>query len=260
MQQIIISLFLFFLISCSTKIDYKIPITRFDIPEVSGEFLKGSVEWNIAASQEVTLGEIWSTYLIFGTTHTTYDQQYFENSYNIADLTLELGVLPIIDIYTESHEDSTNSSGIKIQLWGESRKDNKEGLKAALKLGYGTGSDTANDTSTYYNSDNTQSSRVEGNVKLKSYDSALIVGYRKNANMIAYLNTFFYYYDVDATLIKDSTTTLTANGISRSYGALAGVRFGHKGHLSLEGGIVKSCYEDLKDTMGVLGTEIGYSW
>lgn len=249
--------FIIFLTSCSTKIDYHMATTRFDTPEVSGELFSGSAEWNIASSNKVTLGKIWSDSYIFSST-TVDETQYIESSFNLFNLTLELGLLPIVDIYSDTHWDSPSITGIKIQLWGDPRVKATEGTKIALKLGIG-GGDGEKSTSTYTGIGAT-TSEVTSEMKINSYEAAIIIGYRKNKNVIGYLNSFYQYYKVDASLIKDGASAISASGISRNYGTLLGVRFGTTKHISIEAGYAVAKYENLKYDGGVIGVEAGYSW
>ena len=256
MKNLIYLLPLLILTSCASKIDYHMPVTRFDTPEVSGEFLSGSIEWNMATSKKVTLGSIWTDAFIV-VTSSTDDSKYLETSKNFTNFTFELGLLPTVDFYTDTHWDSPAISGIKIQIFGTSKKESTEGIKLALKAGFGA--TELEQTSTYTGWDGTSSS-IKSIMDLKSYEAALIFGYRKSKELIGYLTGYYHHFKVEADLLKDNTTEISASGISRNYGLLAGVRIGHKSHASFEGGVVKSSYESISTTSGVVGLEFGYSW
>ncbi len=258
MKLLCLLLLLILLTSCSTKIDYHMATTRFDTPEVSGGLLDGSVEWNVASSRKVILGEVWTNWFIFSSA-TTYDDQYIESSINYMNLSFELGLLPILDIYQDSHWDSPAIYGVKIQLFGSSRKEVKEGMKVALKLGLGSANGDK-ESNVYTDSDGVTTSSVESEMSIDAYEAAMIVGYRTNQRLIWYLNSFYQYYKVESELVKDGVTELTANGISRNYGLLAGMRFGETLHASVEGGYTKSSYESYSTDGAVVGLEFGYSW
>lgn len=246
-----------FLTSCALDIDYHMPANRFDSPEVSGHFLGGKVEVNMASTHKVTLGEVYED-IFFNSGSHSIDSQYIDSSvtFNLAG---DLGLLPRLDIFYRALYDSTDIVGFKFQFLGKGRNAKEKGWKAALSLGYGS-EELDDDDLTITNSDNGATKTISSKLSTKAYDASLMFGHRFTPSILLYLNNYFTHYEVDGYILDQDGTSLSANGISHNYGSLLGVRLGEDAYFVLEGGFSRGDYESVANNLWSIGFSSGYSW
>lgn len=243
--------------SCALDIDYHMPINRFDTPEVSGEFLGGKVEVNLATTHKVTLGEIWGD-SVFGTGSHVDKDQYLTTTVS-ANLAGDLGVVSWLDFFYRANYDSTDIFGVKAQVYGEGRSAKKVGWKIAITAGMGSevldedGIDVESD-------DGSETAQIESKLNTKAYDSSVILGYRVRPDVIFYLNNYYTHYQVYGHVVSSDGARIDAKGLSRNYGSLLGLRQGEDGYFVIEGGYSQGTFEDIKLVQWAFGVSAGYSW
>ncbi len=247
----------FLMTSCALDIDYHMPINRFDTPEVSGEFLDGKVEMNIATAHKVTLGEIWED-RIFGTGTHTDEEQYMETSVGM-NLAGDLGLLSWLDVFYRVQYDSTDIFGLKAQLWGSGRNKKEEGLKIAVTAGMGSEA-LDEDGLDIQNDDGSDKRKIESKLDTKAYDGSVIIGYRLNSKSIVYLTNYYTHYQVNGYVKADDGSRIEAKGISHNYGSLLGARMGEDVYLVVEGGYSRGTFEQTERGTWAYGLALGYSW
>lgn len=258
MSQKLMILFIILLTSCSTEIEYKMPISRFQTPETSGQTLSGNAYVAYEGATKVVLSTAERS--------TIYDEYEVNNdkstsrSRGIA-IGANLGIIPMLDIYFASHADSPAFLGAKLQLIGGAPKES--GFKFLIGGGLGNAEDDVeNFSSTNFEGDETRT--YQSTLKISAYELISSMGYRFNESVLFYISGFYSEYVVDGSLTSDTLDDVTFESTSRNKGGNVGLKLTVPGggrYVSVEGGYGKSEYRDLgSDEFLVYGFSTGLEW
>ncbi len=268
-KNILINFFLILTLTSFTSctvidVDYHMPMMKFDTSETTGNHIlekskvTGIVRAGTGSSHKITLAEVVDPII--------FNESVNENSTIDArahiSASAALGIIPKLDISYNMAVDSPSNFGVKFQFLGATESEAKKGWSGSLvgKVGGGE-KDEGNVTSA--NSSGTQLRNYNAVLDFTTYEGNLIFGHRFNESIIAYLNSFYTYYEVEGSLTSSSFTDVNINGTSRQYGALLGLKHTSSTgfFLMLEAGVVRARWEKQNDdTNGGYGVSLGINF
>jgi hypothetical protein len=243
-------LILLTLASCSTQLKYSMRNTNFLTPESKGDFMKGDLSIALEKANKILLADAYEP-LIFNlpaqTNSSSSISQTIETNFPIT-----LGLIKQLDVYNFN-----DTYGLKYQFIGTPENEKKSEFKAALAFGYGYSHDSSDLTYT-----STSSRIYSTDLKLKSYHSNLLFGYRVTDSGLFYLNIFYDDYSYKGTLSSNQFSTIYANGTSVNEGILLGAKSNWSSLISkVECGIVLAKLNAAKSlTTGTLEATVGWGW
>lgn len=221
------------LVSCSLgKVDYKMPSTRFQTPEVTGGALfemdlKGRANVNYASSNRVTTASHLQDAL--GPTDT--DNLTVESAGQLG-LKLDISIFDRLDLFWNMSIGSPAIGGFRWQWLGETENKYAKGWKGTVTAGWGKSSSDP----TIFPIGTIES---EEDYLIKNdmwvYDVSIQFGYRFNERFVLYANGFFNAYNSDILLVpidEDDIEDTTLNLKSDNFGALLGIQYYFKNKLS----------------------------
>lgn len=246
---------IFFLSSCATDIDFRMPANRFQGPESLGKTLRLRGDFNYKSGHKVNLAEV-SRRDIFSDNVDVNDESSIDRSRGIG-VDGRLGIFEDLDLFYSVSADAPSIYGLKYQFLGN---DGEDGLKFAFGAGYGSGKEDkiVSIAQTDFSVD----------LNLVSYETFLSVGFRRNEFIMGYLTAYYSEYSIEASLDpRDSNVTrLDINSYSRSSGVMMGLELsngkrGNRKILTVEGGYALGKYKGLKETGDfVYGVSLGGSY
>jgi len=239
---------------CASTLDYDPAILRFDTPEATGKTFGGSVSIISGFTPNRELGRTRPDIEDGINDGESLDE--FTQTDLSTGTRLDLGLLENVDIYYRNLLDTPNIVGIKLQVLGQHRKQNTNGLKMAFSAEYGIKeTDTSNGS---YASDAVTRT-------MYNYDVAVNIGYRINKNLILYNNNFYNYNYIHGFLGNHEK-----EGYGKIFGSLIGARVGggnRGGFVGVEYGLsfVKwphtgGVNAGLRERTQSLGVNLGYAW
>lgn len=246
---------LILLTSCATELKYKMNNHKFLTPETKGEFIKGDGGISLQTNNKIVLASANDS-LVFNlpTVLVTEPTVSTAIDYNLA---LNLGLLSQLDVYAI---DST--LGVKFQFLGASEKEQQNDWKAAIALAYGYKNNTSSDDITYHGS-NSGLRTYSARIKIKDYNTSLIIGKRVSEKFLIYLNLLRDYYNYQGTLTSNQFSPVNDSGHSVNLGALLGMHItGMQGiFIKAEAGVVSAKLNNRPArTAATGGGMLGWSW
>jgi len=260
--KVFISLFvLATLIGCATNnIDYRMPASRFQTPEVTGGALfqmdlQARANLNYGSSNRVATSNILQDTL------QDEDEELLIRSSSQIGLKLDFSVLDRLDMYWTIVWGSPAVGGFKWQFLGETEREYSKGWKGSVALGWGSSkSDPA--IFNFLNSDDEYLSSSEMSV----YDLSLQFGYRFNPRLLLYLNGFYNPYKTDVKLeapddasYDDIEQTLETD----SYGVLIGIQYyfvSKRSFVNLELGGSQGTIENMDEESKIATLGLNFGW
>lgn len=212
------------LASCATDIDFKIPSHRFMDPETRGsDIFKGEWDGYIQTSYQtdhkLTMTEVYD-YGVFGS--RVDEGQALERTTNLG-WQFAVGLVPMLDISYRRNGDSPGMLIGKVQLYGESFKEKKDGLKFAAWAGVGGMSE---DEGTLTVASNNQTRSYNGKIDVTASEVGASIGYRFDSWIIAYFNGTYAVYESESVLTSNVHPTVNVKGDAKLEAAVFGIKFG----------------------------------
>lgn len=237
-MRIILLICLLFQVSCATK--YLVPTNRFLTPETQGGALRGQVEIQQTAGQQLTIDTSSGT-ADEGVTYELLRRSGFLFSNSFFDS---------FDLYW-SHTGGANSMlGGKFQFIGAPRTANSAGHKMSLAAAVGGNEHETDDETVKF--------------ELQGREFLLLYGYRINANVFPYASLSYATYNFTGEVFssdpvlnglkpeKETTITSLSGGVELSLNAF---------FVKLEGTYQQLATAETKDKSElVFGYSLGFSW
>jgi len=215
--------------ACST-ITTTVPANRFDTPEVSGGLLKGSFEFGLQGSHDLTIIQDTSI-----------------NPPNTADPTFKrvnddfylggaIGVIDRLDLQLKAPLSQRQMFQAKFQIAGDPVSVAKAGnTSLAVSAGISPHTTSGSNTHLFQNVSN-----ASYNIDFLAYDAAVIGGYRLTNTVLIYASAFAYFNNYDGKLTQTlggaSTQEYTFDGKVKQRGGNLGVMLSaNEMFLKLEG-------------------------
>ncbi|MCB0407721.1 MAG: hypothetical protein KDD34_05905 [Bdellovibrionales bacterium] len=251
------------LLPLGCSVNFKKPTTRLMSPEVIGQTLGGEVAVELAGTANIKM--IKEPLTATPSTNPNIDEaQDF-------GLKLHVGASSFLDIYNEATLEGPYVSGLKLQFFGDSLANSKQGSWSASVFGgllWGTIKDEQKENAG-------QSNEIVANSKIKAsgYEGGVIVGYRVFEEALIYLTGNHSVITANANLDQVNSGVATndlvdvdGEGVIQAAGV--GFVLGKKLFLQGEGVYVIGKWkrtttpeveaEDLKNFM--FGTNMGLHW
>lgn len=251
---ILIGLILILTSSCSTQLKYHMNNHKFLTPETKGEFLKGDISLSSQQTQKAIVAEAFNFYIFNSSVNTSPSMSRSSS----IDVPIDLGLFRRLDFFTLD-----SKYGVKYQFWGAPENEKTVDYKAALALAYGY--DNQNSSDVTYTSGST--SRIYSTkMKVSSYETSLLLGYRFSELQLIYLNIFRDSYKYNGTLSSNQFAAVSASGKSYNQGALLGFHFTQANEkrpfiAKLEVGVADAKLDNKQAiTVGTYGADLGWSW
>lgn len=251
----IINLILLCLIlsSCTTTLKYTMNNSKFLTPETKGKFLSGDVGLSYQLTNKVVLESAFDP-LIFNTP-IVLDLNYITTGFNLS-LPINLGLLERLDFYSID-----SKYGFKYQFIGDPAIKRTEEYKAAIALGYGV--DKPESGNIIYNGSSTRTYNTS--IKIKSYETSILIGKRVSEKSLLYTNLFYDYYNYNGDLTSSQFSPIHAEGHSYNAGALFGYELSNKDFpiaiIRLEGGVAVGRLDNTDSkTSGAIGASASLGW
>jgi hypothetical protein len=254
------------LVSCSlSKVDYKMPSTRFQTPEVTGGSLfqmeiKGRANVNYASSNRVTT----ASHLQDAIGPTDTNNLTVESAGQLG-VKLDISVLDRLDLFWNLTIGSPAVGGFRWQWLGETEDKHARGWKGSITAGWGKSS---SDPKIFP----ITTASLDEDYLIKNdmwvYDVSIQFGYRFNERFILYANGFFNAYNSDILMVpiddEDNTEEDTELNLkSDNFGGILGVQYYFKNKVSfvnLEVGGSKATLsvDDVTNSDLALGVNFGW--
>lgn len=221
---------LLFLFGCAmSKVNYRMPASRFNTPEVTGGSLfsldlKGRANANYGSSNRVS-----SSSVIGELIGADSAEVIIEDSSQLG-LRLDLSLLDRMDMYWNYTFDSPTTGGLKWQFLGKTEEQFTSGWKSSIAAGLGSSTTgkkllPIEDVST--------TTFVVGSIDTQVYDFNWHIGYRFPERLLLYLNIDYTLYKNDLAYKQGSSTTETeTNFNSNNWGAILGLEYYFKSKTS----------------------------
>ena len=213
----------FFAWGCASKIDFKVPGSRFLSPETKGATLKTEFSINRENAHKVTTVEVVADN-VFSTT-SAGDMAGLSKSWTLG-FSAHIGILEDIDFIYYTPTDSPSFVGLKYQLIGDSEEKRTEGIKASVAASYSYMNDAESTMSVTNPSDLTETQTYSGNVKISGFDLSAAIGLRKSKAVLFYLNGYYTKLNTQSDLISTAHGNLTVKGDVETYGSMVGIKLG----------------------------------
>lgn len=265
---------LLLLTSCSSKVSFKAPISRLQMPEAIGESSRGEIK--IFAQDDVEI--VTANFIEDDPPRNLYpaikDSELFEDGPNNTYFSGKslgimgtLGLSERFDLELRTTDDAPWVLSGRYQWLGESRINADRGnISLATTLGIGYGKETAQRNELRFKSSTLDTTRTyEGEVTTTQIDVAAIAGYRIFKNLLTYGGPFFMFYEADTFLDdvdRDLNYEFETEGLT--FGANIGFKldFGTDQITSifLEYAHAKTKWERSKDTLTSIVFGVGGSY
>ncbi len=216
----------------SSRLTYTPSLLHFSSPETFGKLGKGSINFSAALSPEYT----------FNDTVVSSDPVSVSTEESYPNINIWLGLLNNLDFYL----DADGVYGLKLQLIGASHTAREAGLKLSTELRLG------NDTSNKGLKPSNNSSNVD------IIDYGINLGYRFNASILTYMNTFISKNNLINVAISSATVS------TKSQGVLLGAQLTPQGKpvsVIFEAGVTQTTWDNFETlTAYPFGISLGYVW
>lgn len=250
------SLIPFFLVGCSSTIDFHVPTQNFMTPEVEDDEFSFRTQLSFQNSTRFELASL-ERGDIFDDGSGLVDTEQGTVKDNLLTGMLGLGLSNTVEVFYRAYADSPDVIGAKLQILGRTGQPTR-GPKLAVWMGGG---------SSEYDNDTFSPSSLTGDTREYTYESegfiyevGVVAGFRLNSKVLPYLSAAFRRTLAESRLTSDTFENLTIKNQAIIKNVVLGLqtRFDSGTYFMFEGGYASSEWKGIESRDDYsLGISIG---
>lgn len=231
---------LFFILSCSTTVDFHGSTNTFTTPEVVGKNfgLRGGI--GLSNSTKFELGKLEQAAIFSSQVRVDSEAAMIKDNHLTTQI--GLGLFENIEVYYRAFGDAPDPIGVKWQVLGSGFLKKEDGLKLLVFVGASPKYSEAGSLTASNGSGTTRTYNTSLDVTMM--EAGLSVGYRANKNVVYYLAPFYRSFDAKGSLTNNSYATVDISKEPLIRGVNLGISLNSDSNffLTLESGYAHSQY------------------